>query len=122
MLPDVAGPETRPVQVERSATEDLPAQSVPVEGQSSPAPSVGTDADTWLEAARARCRSEWRDDFEMQNFCIEQQETAYQNRPLGRVAPDLEAARARCRSEWRDDFEMQNFCIEQQETAYRNRR
>ena len=126
MLPEVEEVETQPVHADRPVAEDLPAQSVsPVEGQQSPTASqpgwIQARGDD-LEAARARCRREWRDDFEMQNFCIEEQENAYRNRPLGRVAPDLEAARARCRREWRDDFEMQNFCIEEQENAYRNRR
>src|SRR5688500_4455610 len=61
------------------------------------------------------CAARWRVDYEMQEYCIRQQQEArawVQNRRID------SGIAAHCRGRWPSDWEMFAYCVKQQEEAY----
>lgn len=72
------------------------------------------------------CRAEWPEDYSMQNWCKERQESAANElRSRGGSSGGVgsrafRTIRDRCREEWPGDFAMQNWCEERQIEGYKS--
>lgn len=61
---------------------------------------------------KARCKSEWKDDYRMVEFCINQQTESLNN--LSRMRGSIQD---KCREEWGTDYRMVEFCTKTQSDA-----
>lgn len=62
-----------------------------------------------------KCQGQWKGDFKMQSYCIDQQKDAVrvlQRRTM--ASPDQRTIRAKCATDWPDDFKMRDYCETQQ--------
>lgn len=68
-----------------------------------------------------QCRSEWPDDAQMLNYCISEQQSAYNalKASWGNVPVQIAGL---CRSEWdsSNDYGMLKYCIDEQLAASKN--
>lgn len=77
------------------------------------------------ELARRHCRGEWPDDFQMQQYCFEQQVKGMgQFKAVWEaVGKPIERALENCTREWTEagvpDWQMIGYCAEQQEKGWR---
>jgi hypothetical protein len=83
------------------------------------------DENRLVDLARQHCAAEWRDDFEMQAYCLKKQADGmgvYQSARAS-VGPALNGAVVHCLEEWTTagvpDFEMIGYCVRKQADAYR---
>lgn len=81
---------------------------------------------------RARCSAKWPGNFQMQEYCIEQQQdgarkvSAWTKDPSVADSAELRAVVVACSEKWTDahgrNWPMIDYCIEQQVSAYRRLR
>jgi hypothetical protein len=75
------------------------------------------------DVIRNFCMQQWTSDFNMQAYCVDQQQKAVAALQGGRPADISEASfeqiRSACASQWPNDFNMREYCEQQQFTGYR---
>lgn len=77
----------------------------------------------WQATAQAQCAMEWPADYNMRNYCVQQQNEGAQTLANG-SQPGVEAGafrvmRGTCAKEWPTDFRMRAYCEAQQFEGYR---
>jgi hypothetical protein len=99
----------------------LATKAAEVEPQSLAAPQPS--AETVL---RAKCESDWPDNFHMRVYCEKQEREAVrklaQGVPMDIPADKTRIVRAKCESDWPNNFHMRVYCQEQEFDAIRQLR
>lgn len=76
----------------------------------------------WRPTAQAKCSQDWPTDYQMQKYCLDQQEHGVQELSTGAPAGVDQGAfriiRGKCSEEWPQDFQMRAHCEKQQYEGY----
>lgn len=83
----------------------------------SPPPDAKNSSDTESSNERSAgefCRDKWGKNFEMREYCMDNQRKA--RRQLSRYSPDVLEF---CKRKWRDNYQMIEYCAKNQSAAKR---
>jgi hypothetical protein len=108
-----------PLQLQRPPS-DVSTSGV---GRSGGLPSSESDYSEAEQVIRRRCERDWPNDYNMRDYCIQQQHEALailmQGRPEDIPHEVFSGIRSKCAAEWPEDYNMRQYCEKQQLNAYR---